>query len=164
MSDTEIRRAILQKLYDLFMDRGRAVGIKSAELANDLAFTPETVEKQIRALKAYGFVENITMAALRISPDGLKEIEGTLKSEIPTTQIHQNIEISGGNIGQINQAHVINNPSYFLNRLEEAVENTPDIDPEKKSRWKQALWEMSKHPALIAAISPLFSLFEKYRD
>jgi len=158
MSDTEIRRAILQKLYDLFMDRGMAVGIKSTELANDLDFTPETVEKQVRALKAYGFVENITMASLRISPDGLKEIEGALKSEIPTTQIHQNIKISGGNIGQINQAHILNNPSCFLNRLAEAIENTPDIDPEQKKTWTKTLWEMSKHPHLPALIEAVKQL------
>jgi len=158
MSDDEIRRAILRKLYELFMDHGKAAGFKTVELAHDLDIDVEVIEKQMRALKALGLADRIGQVNFRITEDGIMDIEGRDAPNPSATHVYNSIEVSGGSVGNINQAHIINSPSQFLTELAEAIEKHPDIDPEKKKTWAKTLWEISKHPHLPALIEAVKQL------
>lgn len=127
----------------------------AADLASELNVAQEIVERQMRALKKLGLAKKMAINSIRITDDGFRKIMNP--PEAATDHINNRIEISGGSIGQINQAHTINNPSLFLNQLAEAIENHPDIEPEKKIPWTKALLEMSKHPLLVEAVKQLCS-------
>ena len=159
MDEKKIRPVILQKLYDLYINSRGNTGMTIPDIANELGFDIKTVEESVRGLKANKYIDNRTMTQIRITSEGVKEIERVPKSNPGDTHFHQTIEFNGDNAGQINQAHTINNPSLFLRELADAIENLPDLEPEKKSRWKATLLEISKHPGMIAIMTRLLSLF-----
>jgi hypothetical protein len=158
MNDQEISRVILQKLHDLLVNGKASACLKPIELANELGLDIKTVEIAVRALIIEGHAKSLTMApCVQITPEGVKALKGSHGAHPVDTHFHQTIKVNGNNAGQINVAHTINNPSLFLMELAEAVEKLPDLEPEKKSRWKATLLEISKHPALIAAMIRLLS-------
>ncbi|MEN6423014.1 MAG: hypothetical protein ABFD76_13815 [Smithella sp.] len=152
MEDIEIRKNILRRLYDLYRESGSAAGLSPEELSGDIGASVDVIKKEIRTLEALGSVRDLTMFAHRITEQGVREIEVR-----PETQIHNKIEISGGSVGTIYQAHTINSSVQFFEQLLKEIDQLPEVGPEKKKQWKETLWEMSKHPALPSIIERLLS-------
>lgn len=149
MTDNEMRKAILKALYE---ERRRWPGVGALsvnELVNICGADKEIVYYNLDYLTDRGFIQSSSLSEKEITVLGIDFFEGPSEFNPPQDYVNQKIEISGGHVGQVNQAHTITNPSLFLSRLVEAIENHPDIDREKKKRWTETLWEMSKHPALV---------------
>lgn len=45
--------------------------------------------------------------------------------------------------------------NHYFQQLEQAIDQSQNIPPEQKRKWKTDLWEMSKHPALVAALGAI---------
>lgn len=160
MTDIDIRKKILNALYQEYR-KTPGYGCRDVwELSEEFGIARDAMEFNAHFLVDQGFAVIATAGwSIELTPKGLNFVEGPSVFN-PTEQFRQQIiEIHGGNIGQINQGHIINNPSLFLNQLAEMIENNPNLEPEQKASWNKALWEMSKHPALIEVIRALVSVF-----
>lgn len=158
MTDNEIRKAILKALYDENRKRPGWGSLGIDALMNVSGITEkEAIYYHLDYLTDRGFLEGDTWTEKIITARGIDFVEGPSEFNPPQTYLKQSIEISGGHVGQINQAHTIMNPSLFLGQLAEAIENHPDLDNEKKKKWKDTLFEMSKHPALIELMRALIA-------
>ena len=157
MNDLEIHKEILQKLYDIDRERGPSAGFSAEELSKTIPAAITDIDYNIRDLRDHRYLRNISRFVVCITPEGRDFLKERCNPSVAVEPVQQRIEISGGSVGQINQGHVINNPSLFWNQLAEVIEKNPDIEPEKKKAWCKAIWEISKHPALIEAMKTLLS-------
>lgn len=106
----------------------------------------------------------LNCTSARLTPYGVK----TLKpqdigvSKHPPTNVTNNTYFSGhfsqSAISAAGDAHVsvqnteVNN---FFQQLEMAIDQSSSIPSEQKGKWKANLSEMSKHPALVAALGAI---------
>ena len=158
MDKIKIRTLILQDLYAAFEEQDGVGYISMGEIAEKRGIDIKTIEKQTDFLVELGYARyEATGGIIGIAPKGINFVEGASEFNPLPQFIRQTIEIHGGTVGQINQAHMINDPSSFLNAVADAVDAVQNIDPSKKSSWLKSLFEMSKHPALIEAIKKLLS-------
>jgi hypothetical protein len=158
MTDNETRKAILKALYEENRKRPGWGGIGIDVLKNVSGITDEeSIDYHLDYLTDRGFLVGDTATEKIITAKGIDFVEGPSEFNPPQAHLRQSIEISGGNIGQINQAHTLTNPSLFLGRLAEAIENHPDLDRKKRQSWKETLLEMSKHPALVELLRSLMA-------
>lgn len=157
MNDREIRKKILQALYDEDRKDPGAGSLDMHTIPHEFQVDEKFSEFNVYFLEENGFIAFTGGGGvIGITAKGKNFVEGPNEFNPVPQFIQQTIEIHGGQIGQINQGHVINNPSLFLSELADQIERRPDIDPEKKAFWKRALFEMSKHPFLLEAIRILF--------
>ncbi|HRR42492.1 MAG TPA: hypothetical protein P5244_14760 [Syntrophales bacterium] len=157
MNDLEIRKEILQKLCDIDREHGPGAGFSAEELSKSIPAAIADINFHIRDLCDRRYIRNITRFVVCIRPEGRDYLMELCSPSVAVEPVQQKIEISGGSVGQINQGHVINNPSLFWNQLAEVIEKNPDIEPEKKKEWCKTIWEISKHPVLTEAVKTLLS-------
>jgi len=150
MADDEVRKNILSNLYDVYREKGPNAGLSYDTLTERLGLNKTEVEFHVRYLCDRGYARKMTRFVVAIDKRGIDFIEGPSAFNPPAQFSQQKIEISGGSVGQINQAHIVNNPSLFLTQLADAIEKHPDIDPEKKKSWKEKLLEMANSPVVDA--------------
>ena len=157
MDKKEIRKIILRDLYAAFEEQDGVGYISMGEIAEKSGIDIKAIEKQTDFLEELGYARyEATGGIIGITPKGINFIEGPSEFNPLTQFTQQSIEIHGGSVGQIIQAHIINNPSLFLNRLVEELDNHPDIPPEKKAAWRKTLSDLSNNPAAVEIIRGLF--------
>ena len=154
MSDLEARKKILQALYETMRKYGgRPSGYKIDDLADDLGIDKNDARFHVRYLVKRNFVRSVVMGSVEIETAGIDFVEGPSEFNPPAQYNQQVISISGGQVGQVNQAHIINNPSLFLNRLADELERSPDLDPEKKKSWTETLRDLANSPLIEKIVS-----------
>lgn len=158
MNDIEIRKAILQKLYAVDRATGSCGSHGYDEFAKELGVDKETLLFNFSYLREKNYVKRATTSSCCICTKGIDFIEGASEFNPKQQYLQQTIEVTGGSVGQINQAHTINNPSYLLDRLTEAVEKAQGIEQPRKKSWLKSLREMSKHPVLLEVIKKVLSV------
>lgn len=158
MENHNIRDAILRSLYRGYKKDGFTGRRFFHELAAELGVGMKSIEAVCHYLQERGFVDTQANAVATIEAKGVDYVEGPSPFNAPGNYAQQVIEIKGGNVGQITQAHIIHNPSDLLNQLADLLDTAPGLQPEKKKEWKGSLLEMSRHPALIEVWKRLLSI------
>ena len=158
MTDNEIRKAILKELYDKFRAESGYGDMDMHEFPQRLEIDENISEFNVYFLEAHKFIEFTGGGGqIGITPKGMNFVEGPNEFNPPAQFIRQSVEIHGGQVGQINQAHTINNPSQVLEKLADLIEHSPDVEPEKRKPWTKALRDICKHPALIEVMKIFLS-------
>jgi hypothetical protein len=162
MTNDEIRNKILKVLYADYQEFGHDSSISWEDFSAKIPSDQKTVHREFDYLAAKGLIECPCLGHVAILPDGIDKVEKSPEFSSASAGF-QKIEIHGGSIGQINQAHIINNPSQLLNQLADAIQKADSIDPQKKESWVKSLWEMSKHPVVAEAVKKLLSSWNRGR-
>ena len=157
MTDIEVRKKVLQALYEEYKAYGRGGVLRIKDLAERLALDVKLVDFNVQYLVDNGFVRLVGRNSLSIEAPGVNFVEGPSEFNPPEEYIQQSIQISGGEVGQIFQAKEITiKPEVLVQDLTRIVNDYPDLPAAEKKRWLDFL----KHPLLIEMIRRIFELIK----
>jgi DNA-binding Lrp family transcriptional regulator len=147
MDDKEIRKKILERLYQEFRERDVASMVPMYEVAKEIGIEQKVMNSNVTYLEGKGFIKYVAFggselgALITITPDGIDALE--FKNDTPGSI--QSIVISESQVGPIIQAkHIDFNPSIFLEQLNSQIQGHSQIAPETKKHWKEFLKEVPK--------------------
>jgi hypothetical protein len=157
MTDIEVRKKILQALYEEYKAHGRGGVLRIKDLAERLALDVKLVDFNAQYLIDNGFVRLVGRNSFSIEAQGVNFVEGPSEFNPAEEYIQQSIQISGGEIGQIFQAKEITiKPEVLIEDLTRLVNDYPGLQPEEKKRWLDFL----KHPLLIEMIGRILDMIK----
>ncbi|WP_336274210.1 hypothetical protein [Vreelandella indica] len=164
MSTQKIKQAIANRMLNEY-DRGNNGMIDLTPLDKELGIPWTQIENVVGMLHEQGIIHTVIGCNVaRLTPLGIRTLEpsdiGVPKQ--PPTSVTHNTHFSG-NFSQSAistsgdaQVSVQNTEvNHYFQQLEKAIDQSPNIPSEQKSKWKENLWDMSKHPALIATLGTL---------
>lgn len=159
MNTQDIKQAIANKMLSEY-DRGTDM-VDLTPLENELGIPWHDIATAITLFHRQGIVEPVVgNTHARLTSYGVTVLEprdiGVPKQ--PPQTVNNNfsgsfnqsaIATTGGQASVSIQNTEVN---HYFQQLEKAIDQSNSIPPEQKSKWKANLWEMSKHPALVAAL------------
>ncbi|UQI40952.1 hypothetical protein [Vreelandella venusta] len=159
MNTQDIKQAIANKMLSEY-DRGNDM-VDLTPLENELGIPWHNIATTITLFHRQGIVEPVVgNTHARLTSYGVAVLEprdiGVPKQ--PPQTVNNNfsgsfnqsaIATSGGQASVSIQNTEVN---HYFQQLEKAIDQSHSIPPEQKSKWKANLWEMSKHPGLVAAL------------
>ena len=151
MDDLEIRKRILQALYQADRERPQVGFRKKNDLAKEFGVNLKDIEFNASYLERLGFIEYASQGGnLGILPKGINFVEGPSPFNPLREFKSQHIQISGGTAGNVAQGHEIsiNDAPEFLRRLVAEIETHPEIGSERKERWTESLRQMAGSSAV----------------
>jgi len=146
MDDKEIRKKILERLYQEFREKSIVSRIPMCQIGKEIGVDQKVMDSNVAYLEGKGFIEYVGFgdqlgALITITPDGIDELE--FKNDTPGST--QSIVISESQVGPIIQAqHIDFNPSIFLEQLNSQIQDHSEIAPETKKHWKEFLKDVPK--------------------
>ncbi|WP_417864559.1 hypothetical protein [Vreelandella venusta] len=160
MNIQDIKQAIANKVLSEY-DRGNTGMVNLTSLESELGIPWDRIAGAVSALYEQGVIDTVMdCAAARLTPRGIEVLEprdiGVPKQ--PPQTVNNNfsgsfnqsaIATSGGQASVSIQNTEVN---HYFQQLEKAIDQSHSIPTEQKSKWKANLWEMSKHPGLVAAL------------
>lgn len=158
MMDIQIRNQVLNALYDAYRETPGLGERLINDLVEEFSVDKKVLEFNVEYLADTGFIRHTTLGGgIEIIEKGLKYVEG--KSEFnPRPEFErQTIQISGGQVGDVIQAHNITiNPSDFLHQMIQHIQDHPSIDSNQKKGWIKSLLEMANHSVVKDLIHQIF--------
>lgn len=152
MDDFEIRKKILETLYQEDKKSPGPSRYQLSRLANELGVELKDLGSHIRFLEGERLVKRPVIGSVSIDHEGIKRVENR-DFDFSATPKSQAIIVTGGQIGQIFQAQNITfDHRVFLDHLEKMIDAHPNASLEEKRNWKHLLGEISRHPLLIELI------------
>ena len=152
MDDTEIRKRILEILYQEEKKSPGPSRYPLGKLANELGVEQKEMMSHIRFLVGERLVKYPVIGSVSIDHEGIKRVENRDFSFSPTIK-SQTIIVTGGQVGQIYQGQNITfDHRVFLDHLEKMIDAHSSASPEEKRNWKHLLGAIGKHPLLIELI------------
>lgn len=158
MNRERIREAVVAALRTAYNETGGEVSARV--LAGNLGVPVGDVCAVIGELEQRNLVRTeVGCEFAALSPLGIAQLvpgDPAAARGGDVNLIHVCGGIHGGavSLGQ-STATVVNQQSTFLHDLAQKVQNCPNIEPEQRQHWAKTLWEMSKHPALVALLGSL---------
>lgn len=160
MKTQDIKQAVANKLLTEY-DLGNNGMVNLTSLENELGIPWDRIASAVGMLHEQGVLDTVIgCAGARLTPRGIEVLEprdiGVPKQ--PPQTVNNNfsgsfnqsaIATTGGQASVSIQNTEVN---HYFQQLEKAIDQSHSIPPEQKSKWKANLWEMSKHPGLVAAL------------
>jgi hypothetical protein len=146
----ETQTIILKILKKNFDDPNNTYGTPDKEIIKELNINHQKLHlKYINPLKKDGYIKSGGLdGTCQITPKGIDYVDNIGKEAIPTFQ--QNIygDVKGNAI----QGQNISTVNNFLQELEKAIQESPDLTPQEKQTWLDRIIEMTASVGIQKAI------------
>lgn len=160
MDDEKIRAQVLTLLAQKYGAAGQAGFMYTADIAQQLGVDVELLKGVLAAMHDLHLIKgDVGMGSVHMLDAGFRAARPRDVVFPPTAdnrQIHFNAPIQSSAIAfDQASASVSNQQVTLLQSLAKAVQDCPEIEPGQRQHWAKTLWEMSKHPALVALLGSL---------
>ncbi|UYF99351.1 hypothetical protein [Halomonas sp. GD1P12] len=163
MNTQQIKQAIANRMLSEY-DQGNNGMVDMKQIASELGIPWSQVENVVGMLHEQGIVRTVIGCHVaHLTPLGIRTLEpsdiGVPKQPPQTVNNHFSGSFNQSAIATTNGYATVSvqntEVNHYFQQLERAIDQSQNIPSEQKQKWKTDLWEMSKHPALVAALGAI---------